>query len=117
MNEETTCRSCGKSVTMILRDKIFSNGIKHVERWCPSCGAFNAYQEQEINQETASSWIMPFGKHKGDKIVTIPDDYIGWAVENLNGSIKKRFLGEANRRKEKDNGPTPKNVDPHRKDR
>ncbi len=26
--------------------------------------------------------IMPFGKHKGEKLIDVPDDYLLWLYEN-----------------------------------
>jgi len=36
------------------------------------------------NDSTSSySFVMPFGKHKGMKIVDVPDGYIVWMFENI----------------------------------
>lgn len=38
--------------------------------------------------------VMPFGKHKGEKIEDLPTDYIEWCLENverLSPSIQKEM--------------------------
>ena len=34
---------------------------------------------------------MPFGKHKGELLATVPDSYLLWLWENKNGGLVQRF--------------------------
>lgn len=92
------CNHCKKETKMTLISKTFSNGIVHLLRHCPHCGGFNNYHPQEIDPLTNCHWKMPFGKHKGEKLSAIPDDYLGWCIENFEKKMRDRFLIEAKRR-------------------
>lgn len=96
--EQIVCVRCLKATKMDLVEQTFSNGTKHLSRICPYCTCHNGYEAQEINPEENSNWEIPFGKHKGQKMSAIPDDYIGWCIENMKKGLVRRFLMEARRR-------------------
>ena len=55
----------------------FKNGTIHIRKECLSCNKFLGYKPQKI--ETFKVW---FGKHKGEMLKDIPQDYIKWYVKN-----------------------------------
>ncbi len=67
--------------------KTFSNGTKHIAGYCPLCGSFVKYIPQQLDPLEKR---MPFGKHKGKKLVEIPKDYLLWALDSgaLKGSLR-----------------------------
>lgn len=43
-----------------------------------------------MDLESAKSFTMPFGKHKGKKLTEIPESYVKWMLENISdGSVLK----------------------------
>jgi uncharacterized protein (DUF3820 family) len=44
----------------------------------------NAIQNQEVTQEEADNYVLPFGKHKGKKLTEVPKEYIEWMLGNSN---------------------------------
>jgi len=57
--------------------------------------------EAERQQENAASDVIHFGKHKGQKISTLPGSYLSWIVENFSpGDLKEKALNEISRREQ-----------------
>tara|TARA_Y100001963_G_scaffold151714_1_gene235098 strand:- start:1858 stop:2496 length:639 start_codon:yes stop_codon:yes gene_type:complete len=54
------------------------------------------------NSEVGDPGLMPFGKHKGKPIKTIPDSYFKWCVDNMdhNSDALDFCVGVLNRRSE-----------------
>jgi uncharacterized protein (DUF3820 family) len=42
----------------------------------------NAINNQEVTQEEADNYTLPFGKHKGKKLTEVPKEYIEWMLGN-----------------------------------
>jgi len=84
----------------IITEKIFSNGTKHLEARCSACENFIKYLPHETDYKEV---VMPFGKHKGEKLVNINSEYLWWLLENeavkgnLKNCIEQVFQGTKNR--------------------
>jgi len=66
-----------------------SESGNHLGLYCGNCGKWQKWIQKEVHYEP--NFIIPFGKHKGMKISLVPGDYMLWAVDNLNGSMRRRF--------------------------
>jgi predicted nucleic acid-binding Zn-ribbon protein len=70
------------------REKIFSNGTKHIERYCVDCGRHIQYVSQ--NKE----YIFYFGKYKGKSLRDVLSEdynYVYWLLENTEGSAQRKL--------------------------
>lgn len=89
-----TCVSC--HAPLETREQVYNN-IKHLELYCTGCGKHVRF----LKSTTPETFVMPFGKHKGDQLQNIPLDYLHWGVSNLSDEkLRNRFAAEVHRRGE-----------------
>lgn len=91
--EKISCHKCG-SESVRLENKTFANGTKHLAAFCVDCGKFLKYVQRVKDED----FVMPFGKHKGERLFDVPREYLEWMENtvdstNLKSRIK-RFLCE-----------------------
>ena len=73
------CIFCKKETEWkVLRERIFSNGTKHLEGQCEECHRVKLLPQEKPLEE----YTLFFGKHKGQKITEIPIDYLKWCIES-----------------------------------
>lgn len=84
------CSHCKINQSYTTKERIFENGVKHIEAYCNHCNKWLKFVPQE---KELKDIIMPFGKHKGEKIIDIDPDYLYWLLENnvVKGNIKKQI--------------------------
>ena len=98
---------------MIVKEVIFVNGIevhspdficekcdcvelkfnylesnRSIQMRCANCGSFNG----NYKYSTIETYIMPFGKHKGEKLIDIPKEYLEWLYlecDNLSKNLRE----------------------------
>ena len=90
MEHEVCCERC--QTAYLLKDIKLSQSGNHLRADCPMCGRFLKFVRQS---EPSGDEVMPFGKHKGEKIsdiVTEDNNYAQWASENLKGRFKECFI-------------------------
>lgn len=84
------CRYCG-SIDIVEEEQIFSDGTRHIRLTCGQCGRFQQYRKKVNNNE----FTMPYGKHKGEKIIDIVHSdrkYAVWISENSHShNLRDRF--------------------------
>lgn len=88
------CKQCHKEAVMKVNEETFSNGTVHNALYCTLCGGHNNY----IAREPSGEEVIWFGKHKGLKFKELPEDYIGWCIENLSRKWARKLYQEAKRR-------------------
>lgn len=84
------CKNCKTRFT-VEEEKVFKNGVTHLEEKCASCGKHVRFVSQNLDNNV---FEMPFGKHKGETImdITLGDTpYARWAAENLKPNMADRF--------------------------
>jgi hypothetical protein len=94
------CKTC----EIQTREKIFSNGTKHIERYCAVCDGHHGYQRQPVSIERATAFRIEFGKHRGMALPEILDfdpSYVRWLANTASGSVAEmaKMLIEEKRRK------------------
>lgn len=84
------CNRCKKDIEPTVEEKTFSNGVLHLSASCPDCKRWIKYLPQETK---LSEVIMPFGKHKNERIIDIDSDYLYWLLENdiVKGNLKNNI--------------------------
>lgn len=102
----------GKHQTHNLTKKVtYSGGFKKHLVWCNTCNHHIKfiteidYQTLDIpnTRETAIQTmlqddIISFGKYRGKSINELPDDYLKWAILNLDPHISNQLIIELQRR-------------------
>jgi len=92
------CKYCAKDILLEIEEKVFSNGIIHHAAHCKECGRYLKLVPQ--TSKPIDEVVMPFGKHKGEKLVAIDRDYLWWMLENnavkghLAAQIQSLFEGK-----------------------
>jgi hypothetical protein len=69
-----------------LREKIFVNNTKHIERYCEDCGKHIKYEPQ------GGEYIFYVGRYKGKTLrhaLQEDYDYVYWCLENWNGKQQR----------------------------
>ena len=61
----------------------------HRGLYCADCGGWIRWVQKQLAPDEALEFVMPFGKHKGEKMGDIPDDYLDWVYENCQGSVAR----------------------------
>ena len=61
-------------------------------QYCLDCGQRIRAVPKPITIERAEAFVMPFGKHKGTRLVDCPADYIAWLAENADPKTALRAL-------------------------
>ena len=64
------CQNCG----CIELEIKFLESNKAIQMRCSACGKFFG----NYKYAKAETYIMPFGKHKGEKLTELPNDYLEW---------------------------------------
>lgn len=54
----------------------------HVGHFCRDCGKWSKWDSVPATDSSALEFRMPFGKHKGEVLRDVPDDYLDWLYEN-----------------------------------
>jgi hypothetical protein len=83
------------------REKIFSDGSRHIELYCRKCGRNNGYKSQNkpITEEYAMHFKLNFGKYKGLELQNVDDDYLNWMCDFTQYKhLAKVFKAERSRR-------------------
>ncbi len=47
-------------------------------RYCPFCFSFLGYETVPFTEKEIDEAVMPFGKHMGERIDSLPANYLGW---------------------------------------
>lgn len=73
---------------MLMVEQKFKNGTTHLRIDCKACGRFIQYAPTSSDED----FKMPFGKHKGKRLVEVPKEYLVWwlCTEPKDGNLKKR---------------------------
>jgi len=82
-----------------LYERIFSNGLKHIQAICSHCKTHLQFIPQSDQSELTQVGDIPiqFGKHKGCKLKDLPSDYVKWLLnqdttkEKLKNQLKAIF--------------------------
>lgn len=104
--------SLGKHSKHELMKKIaYHEGYKKHLIWCVDCNHhvqfisesdYNTVQIQKNEKRVLQTLLkqdkMPFGKYKGKMISQLPDDYLKWAILNLDQLISNQLIVELQRR-------------------
>lgn len=73
--EGELCR-CGS--TEVIRRRVGP----HLGRYCYRCNKWFTWEAAPLTLENAKNFVMPFGKHKGQRLDDLSDDYLDWLYEN-----------------------------------
>ncbi len=74
-----TCLKCGG--VEITIENVFNEAVG--SRRKASCAYCGTYIKFLPSLDSSGDFIMPFGKHKGEKLDQIPRDYLHWILINL----------------------------------
>ena len=69
---------CTVEENIIITKQVFKNGITHHRKTCSTCNKFLGYAPQKLNIETARIY---FGKHNGELVKDLPEDYLNWLLK------------------------------------
>lgn len=69
----------------------FASG-PHTGSRCLLCGEFLGWVPKPITVESARESIMPFGRHKGKRLGSLPKEYLEWMVSNLEGNLQRKAI-------------------------
>ena len=77
--EEVVCVRCGT----VNEYDVHRSG-DHVKATCQNCGKYIKFVRQAKTEGDAlkDDSVMPYGKHKGEKLIDIPDEYFLWMYDN-----------------------------------
>ena len=67
-------------------DKEFKNGDIAKARYCKTCNKFIKF----VRTVETKDFIMPYGKHKGKKLIDLPKDYLEWLLTMSKRTIQER---------------------------
>jgi len=90
MEETIYCGSCKQQQPFEIQEKIFKNGMKHIQANCMVCGRFLKYIKQE---KPIEEMVMFYGKYKGTKLIDIPIEYLSWLKDNCKPNLEEK-VGE-----------------------
>ena len=78
------CPKCGFTEYREVKSKD-SIGRFRVKAECAKCSAYIKFLfiDDIEDKDKVAEYEMPFGKHKGEKLIDIPQDYLEWASNNL----------------------------------
>lgn len=78
------CPKCKSTDYREVRTKD-SIGRFRVKAECAKCSAYIKFLfiDGIGDDEKIAEYEMPFGKHKGEKLIDIPQDYLEWASNNF----------------------------------
>ncbi|MEK6880071.1 MAG: hypothetical protein AABY22_10705 [Nanoarchaeota archaeon] len=84
------CFYCKKETEWKTEERIFSNGIVHIQGTCLDCGNKRILPKERSYEEC----ILYFGKHKGKNITEIPTDYLVWSLEEnlISGGTARKTI-------------------------
>jgi hypothetical protein len=88
-DKELFCQKC-ETVWKISDIKLTQAG-QHIKASCPMCDRFLKFLQQT---PPSGDDVMPFGKHKGEKVSDIvlkDNNYAQWASEKLKGRYQEAF--------------------------
>ena len=90
--QESRCPKCSGDLS--TRNRTFADGTTHLELRC------TRGHHIKFLPQNRRICVMPFGRHKGQAIREIPDNYLTWVLENLElkGSLLKALEEEYERR-------------------
>lgn len=57
---------------------------------CRDCRRVVKWLGRPIDRESAASFVMPFGTHKGVPMGELPHGYLRWLADNVGGRIAER---------------------------
>ena len=69
--EEMVCKECG--VIGVPNYKYLESN-KAIQMRCKECGTFLG----NFKYGTPETYTMPFGKHKGERLIDLPESYLDW---------------------------------------
>lgn len=70
------CQDCGSTNT---QDDLMGAGFV---RYCNNCNRFMGLLPYDLGKATFETATFPFGKHRGEKIINIPLEYLKWLDSN-----------------------------------
>jgi endogenous inhibitor of DNA gyrase (YacG/DUF329 family) len=70
-----TCDNCGYHGEANIR---YLESNQAMQKRCPDCGKYHGNHPYA----TAETYIMPFGAHRGEKLIDLPRDYLRWLYKN-----------------------------------
>lgn len=83
MNDVDVCPRC-KGTVFYEKER-----SPHIGVYCKECDKWICWKKQPMTYDKAVRMVMPFGKHKGDMMGDIPDDYLEYIVDNFDdGKVK-----------------------------
>ena len=90
VSEEEYCTSCKSIKTHQVKYQTMADGKPWRRGLCTGCGQVRSLP---LNNKPLEDEVIHFGKHKAQKLINIPVDYLQWAVDNANlgHSQKQRF--------------------------
>lgn len=87
------CKYCDNE-EMSIKEVIFKNGTKHLERKCVKCGRQNGYAPKDIDP---NDWRLPFGKYKGKtlgEVLKEDKSYLEWLYDNSKKETMRNRIDE-----------------------
>ena len=78
---------------------LIKNGVTYKDPEPPLSKLYTPAPPSDEDSSLGHNDDMPFGKHKGQKIGSLPDAYINWGAENMtHKDMKNAFIKEQARR-------------------
>lgn len=71
------CPSCNNEMDFVVEKQVFANGTEHLRGTCTTCHHTKFLPQNK----PADQVILPFGKHKGKRLIDVPADYLEWLIE------------------------------------
>lgn len=86
--DDAVCDTCGR----LLEHAVEKEVGPHIGVYC-RCGKWLAWKSKPLTSERARAFVMPYGRHKGQRLDEIPRDYLDWLAKDCQNA-KIRSMAE-----------------------
>ena len=84
------CSKCGSETEVVERQVGVHRGV-----YCGACGGWLKWLSQPITRARVQAFEMPFGQHKGTRMVDVPISYLAWLKVNCENKKIAEMAGIA----------------------
>jgi hypothetical protein len=81
-----TCGHCG-SERIITRRCLKGPHFGRLQ--CKDCGAFCGWDRKPLGAATAGAFVMPFGRHRDERLSEIDTGYLEWLVRKFDSRLSR----------------------------